>query len=215
MHCKEDAQQLVQCALSRWPSRCSFQDKGALELSTLEATSAPCGRADGKHGAYTNKGRHHDSHEGISLNGGKIVQQTSGASLPSQSDVRTIVELQNCRIVLAAKLFVDRCRSRKMTAPIECVDFKKAFDSVNRGALSQIGALYGVAPLIFNAIMALYRDTRSLVKLDLHAYSDEFLTATAVLQTLSFEMSSSARNLPSNGCTGLRRRHNAHNVCSS
>jgi exonuclease III len=100
--------------------------------------------------------------------------------LPVQSGFRA--RRGTAEQVLAARLLIDRCRSRKKTATIVYVDFKKAFDSVNRSALSQILALYGVPPLIVNAVMALYGNTKSRVKLDLHTYSDEFETTTGVLQ---------------------------------
>jgi exonuclease III len=84
--------------------------------------------------------------------------------------------------ILAARLLIDRCRSRKSTSTIVFVDFSKAFDSINRDALRQILLLYGVAAPLVNAIMALYQGTTSRVRLDHTTISSSFPTTTGVLQ---------------------------------
>jgi hypothetical protein len=46
--------------------------------------------------------------------------------------------------VTALRLIIDRCKARRKDVVVVFVDFAKAFDSVDRGALRQIIRLYGV-----------------------------------------------------------------------
>jgi hypothetical protein len=83
--------------------------------------------------------------------------------------------------VLAIRLLIDRCRSRQQTCTIVYVDFTKAFDSVNRCAMKEILELYGIPTKLVNAIMSLYHNTRSRVRLNQDTISEEFYTTTGVL----------------------------------
>jgi hypothetical protein len=69
-----------------------------------------------------------------------------------------------------------------MSSTIVFVDFQKAFDSVNRDAMSQILAFYGVPSCLINAIMALYKGTTARVRLANGTCSSYFPTTTGVLQ---------------------------------
>jgi len=77
---------------------------------------------------------------------------------------------------------MDRCRTRQSSATVVFVDFQRAFDSVNREALSQISPLYGVPAKLVNAIMSLYKGTTARVRLNNGTYSETFPTTTGVLQ---------------------------------
>ena len=83
--------------------------------------------------------------------------------------------------ILALRIVIDACRSRKKNLFVVFVDFAKAFDSVSRRAMAQILGLYGVPDVIAQAIMAMYSCTRARVRTD-KGKSDIFETTAGVLQ---------------------------------
>jgi exonuclease III len=84
--------------------------------------------------------------------------------------------------VLATRLLVDRCKTRQMNAVLVFIDFTKAFDSINRNAIQQILLMYHIPDVLVKAIMAMYTDTQSRVKLNPSTTSEDFETQTGVLQ---------------------------------
>ena len=44
------------------------------------------------------------------------------------------------------------------------IDFSKAFDSIHRGKMNEIFFAYGIPRETVNAVMMLYRNTRSMVR---------------------------------------------------
>ena len=61
------------------------------------------------------------------------------------------------------------------------VDFKKAFDSVARGALPLVLRAYNVPQQLVSAVMAMYQGTRAAVATP-DGLSDPFDTTSGVLQ---------------------------------
>ena len=61
------------------------------------------------------------------------------------------------------------------------MDFSKAFDSINRETMKEILLMYLIPVKLVNAIMSLYSNTRSSVRIG-QSVSDSFETKTGVLQ---------------------------------
>ena len=61
------------------------------------------------------------------------------------------------------------------------VDFKKAFDSINRSVMFSVLRHYGIPKVVVNAIQVLYNDSHSAVMVD-GSISEPFLVTTGVLQ---------------------------------
>lgn len=61
------------------------------------------------------------------------------------------------------------------------IDFKKAFDSINRKVMFSVLRHYGIPEAVVNAISVLYNNSRSTVMVDGNI-SDPFDVSTGVLQ---------------------------------
>ena len=99
--------------------------------------------------------------------------------LPLQSGFRpgrsTVEQIATLRSIL------DDCRTRQRHISIVFVDFRKAFDSVSRYAISWVLQLYGVPDSLVSAVMDLYRDSKAIVQ-TCDGPTQEFSTTSGVLQ---------------------------------
>ena len=71
--------------------------------------------------------------------------------------------------------------SYQLPLTITFIDFKKAFDSINRSVMFAVLRHYGIPEVIVNAIGVLYNNSRSAVMVDGNL-SDPFQVTTGVLQ---------------------------------
>ena len=65
--------------------------------------------------------------------------------------------------ILALRRVIEEARTRQSDLIVVFVDFRKAFDSVARGALPLVLRAYNVAQHLVSAIMAMYQNTRAAV----------------------------------------------------
>ena len=65
--------------------------------------------------------------------------------------------------VLALRRLIEEVKANNKKAVVVYVDFKKAFDSVNRGMMLKILKSYGVPPNILNAISTMYKGTKAKI----------------------------------------------------
>ena len=91
---------------------------------------------------------------------------------PGRSAVEQIATLRS---------ILDDCRTRHRNISIVFVDFRKAFDSVSRRAISWILEHYGVPKPLVSAVMDLYHDSKAFVKTT-DGPTNEFFTTSGVLQ---------------------------------
>jgi hypothetical protein len=131
-----------------------------------------------------------DQHRGISLMSvvAKLVNKIllnrlsptlNKLLLPWQSGFRP--QRSTTEQICALRILIDRCHLRQKTMVIIYVDFSKAFDSVDRGALRQIISFYGVPSQLANAVNALYSGTSAVVRTP-DGISDSFPTTSGILQ---------------------------------
>ena len=59
---------------------------------------------------------------------------------------------------------IEGVKAKNLKAVLVFVDFSKAFDSINRGKLSEIMLAYGIPQETVSAIMMLYKNSRSMVR---------------------------------------------------
>jgi hypothetical protein len=83
--------------------------------------------------------------------------------------------------ITALRLIIDRCKARKKDVVIVFIDFSKAFDSVDRDALSQIIRLYGVPEELVSPMMSLYNGTKATVRTP-DGSTVPFITTSGILQ---------------------------------
>jgi exonuclease III len=83
--------------------------------------------------------------------------------------------------ILALRRVLEEARLHKTSLVCVFVDFRKAFDSISRGALAEILLNYNMPPLLVNAVMALYSNTKAMV-LTPDGPTDPFPTTSGVLQ---------------------------------
>ena len=83
--------------------------------------------------------------------------------------------------ILALRRVIEEARTRQSNLIVVFVDFKKAFDSVARGALPLVLRAYKVPQQLVSAIMAMYQGTRAAVATP-DGLSDTFGTSSGVLQ---------------------------------
>jgi hypothetical protein len=83
--------------------------------------------------------------------------------------------------ILALRRVIEEARTRQSNLVVVFVDFRKAFDSVARGALPLVLRAYNVPQQLVSAVMAMYHDTRAAVTTP-DGLSDLFDTSSGVLQ---------------------------------
>ena len=83
--------------------------------------------------------------------------------------------------VLALRRIVEELKNHKKEAVISFIDFRKAFDSVNRSRMFEILSAYGIPDTIVNAIKILYKDTTASVVTP-EGETEPFTIKTGVLQ---------------------------------
>lgn len=131
-----------------------------------------------------------DQHRGISLMSvvAKVVNKVllnrlcpilNPVLLPCQSGFRP--QRSTIEQICALRILIDRCILRKKTAVIVYVDFSKAFDSVDREALRQIIAFYGVPNQLSRAVNALFTGTSAVVRTP-DGITEPFSTTSGILQ---------------------------------
>ena len=76
---------------------------------------------------------------------------------------------------------IEEATDKQLSIYITFIDFKKAFDSIDRKTMFAILRHYGVPSKMVNAIQAIYNNSRSVVLVDGHT-SKEFDATTGVLQ---------------------------------
>ena len=82
---------------------------------------------------------------------------------------------------LALRKIIEEMRNHKKEAVITFIDFKKAFDSIDRSKMLKILVAYGIPSEIVNAIRVMYENTSALV-ITLEGNTDIFQVDTGVLQ---------------------------------
>ena len=83
--------------------------------------------------------------------------------------------------LLALRRVIEELRNHKKEAIITFIDFKKAFDSIDRKKMLKILDAYGIPPEIVSAIRVMYENTSALVMTP-EGNSDVFQIDTGVLQ---------------------------------
>ena len=86
-----------------------------------------------------------------------------------------------CHQILALRRVIEGATKFNTTAVVIFVDFRRAFDSVDRHSLGEILATYRVPPRLISGILALYQDTTAAV-LTSDGLTEEFSTTSGVLQ---------------------------------
>ena len=76
---------------------------------------------------------------------------------------------------------LEQYHQKNISTVIKFIDFKKAFDSINRDTMWIILRYYGIPDKIVNIIKCLCEDSTSAVRVD-GSLSKEFLITTGVLQ---------------------------------
>ena len=83
--------------------------------------------------------------------------------------------------ILALRRTIEEARIHQATLVCVFVDFRKAFDSVARGAIAPVLRAYHVPENLISAVMALYQNTQAAVVTP-DGLSDPFGTTSGVLQ---------------------------------
>jgi len=83
--------------------------------------------------------------------------------------------------ILAFRRIVEEVRNHQKEAVLIFIDFKKAFDSINRDTMLKILLAYGVPPSLVSAIRVMYTNTKATV-LTPEGETDTFDINTGVLQ---------------------------------
>ena len=98
---------------------------------------------------------------------------------PEQNSFR--LHRVTCHQILALRRVIEGATKFQTSAVVIFVDFKKAFDSVDRHSLGEVLATYRIHPRLVNGILALYEDTSATV-LTSDGLTEEFSTSSGVLQ---------------------------------
>ena len=83
--------------------------------------------------------------------------------------------------ILALRRIVEELKNYKKEAVISFIDFRKAFDSINRNTMFEILLAYGIPQEVVNAIHVMYKDTSAVV-ITPEGETDTFDIDTGVLQ---------------------------------
>ena len=83
--------------------------------------------------------------------------------------------------ILTVRRVLEEVKAKNLQAVLLFVDFSKAFDSIHRGKMRQILLAYGIPLETVNAIMALYKNSRAIVRSP-DGDTDFFNILTGVLQ---------------------------------
>ena len=65
--------------------------------------------------------------------------------------------------ILSLRRIVEETRNANREMTLVFVDFRKAFDTINRNTLFEILPLYGIPPKLIKAIQALYQNTSATI----------------------------------------------------
>ena len=65
--------------------------------------------------------------------------------------------------ILTVRRIIECVKEKNLEASLIFIDFSKAFDLIHRAKMAQILKSYGIPMKIINAIVMLYRDTKSMV----------------------------------------------------
>ena len=66
--------------------------------------------------------------------------------------------------ILTIRRILEGVKSKNLPLTLLFIDFSKAFDSIKRNKMEQILQIYGIPTETIEAIMMLYRNTRSMVR---------------------------------------------------
>ena len=66
--------------------------------------------------------------------------------------------------ILTIRRILEGVKSKNLPLTFLFIDFSKAFDSIKRNKMEQILQIYGIPTETIEAIMMLYRNTRSMVR---------------------------------------------------
>ena len=66
--------------------------------------------------------------------------------------------------ILTVRRVIEEVKAKNLQAVLLFVDFSKAFDSIHRGKMKEILLAYGIPRETVNAIMALYQNSRAIVR---------------------------------------------------
>ena len=83
--------------------------------------------------------------------------------------------------IMALRCIIDACRTQKRSATIVFVDFRKAFDTINRGTFQPILTHYGVPQSLIDDVLQMYDGTSASVSTS-HGDTESFTTTSGVLQ---------------------------------
>ena len=83
--------------------------------------------------------------------------------------------------ILALRRIVEELHNHEMEAAIVFIDFRKAFDSIDRNKMFQILEAYGIPTETIEAIKVMYQDTTAVV-ITPECLTDKFFINTGVLQ---------------------------------
>ena len=83
--------------------------------------------------------------------------------------------------ILALRRILEEVRKNNLTAVITLLDFRKAFDSIQRNKMFSILKAYGIPPRLLTAIRTMYTNTRARV-VTADGTSNEFQITTGVMQ---------------------------------
>ena len=66
--------------------------------------------------------------------------------------------------ILTIRCILEGVKSKNLPATLLFIDFSQDFDSINREKMKDILIIYGIPTEIVNAILTLYKNTRSMVR---------------------------------------------------
>jgi sorting nexin-29 len=109
----------------------------------------------------------------------RLVDVIDPLLLPVQSGFRS--GRSTTEQIASVRSIIETCTIRHRSVSIVFVDFRKAFDSIDRHAIPLILQAYGVPELLITAIMDMYKDTTAFVQIGADR-TEDFRTTSGVLQ---------------------------------